>query len=229
MSASVTSLLRQVPLFAGLEEAMLEMLAAHSRRRRFKAGETLFHVGDPGYTLYIILSGHIHIQTFTPAGEVVHQAQRGPGEHVGELALIDGKPRMADAVVAQECDLLMLDHADLIGCIEQSPKMALSIMSCLADRLRQAADHLESRQGLDVLGRLARLLLQLAEEHGQEDPSGGKRIRIKLSQQTLADQVDATRESVNRALSSLKEAGAIRYEGRTIIILNVNKLRQCCR
>jgi CRP-like cAMP-binding protein len=220
--------LRRVSLFADLDEPQLEELALHSRRRRFGANEALFHLGDPGHTLYVILSGCVRIQSITPSGETIHLALRGPGEHVGELALIDGKPRMADAVTTEPSDLLMLDRNGFVSAIEASPRMALAVMSVLADRLRQAAGHLEEHQELDVLGRVAAALLKLTEAHGTPDPAGGTRIEANVTQKQLAEQVAATRESVNRALASLKEARTIRMDGRTIVVTNVKKLSQHC-
>src|SRR5262245_42248277 len=101
MDVSNVKLLQQVPLFGGLDSESLEKLAQRSRRRRFQAHQTLFHEGDPGYTLYVIISGRVNIQTLTSSGETVYLAQRGPGESVGEMAVIDGQPRMADAVTAE--------------------------------------------------------------------------------------------------------------------------------
>jgi CRP/FNR family transcriptional regulator, cyclic AMP receptor protein len=103
---AMMALLRQVPLFAGLDTTLLQTLLQHSRRRKFKAYETLFHEGDPGYTFYIIVFGRVNIQRWNSSGDVVHIAQRGAGEHFGELSLIDGKPHMADVVTAEPCDLL---------------------------------------------------------------------------------------------------------------------------
>jgi CRP-like cAMP-binding protein len=209
-----------------MDPSSLQALAIHTRRRRFPAHEALFHEGDPGYTLYVIVSGHVHIQTTTASGETVHLARRGPGEHFGELSLIDGKPRMADAVTDDPCELLMLDHAHFVRCVEQSPRLALSVMACLADRLRQAATHLETHQELDVLGRVAQTLLELAAAHGTEESAGGLRIGVKITQQQMAEQLGTTRESVNRALSSLKSVQAIRLDGRQIVVLNRKRLHQ---
>ncbi|HLV81490.1 MAG TPA: Crp/Fnr family transcriptional regulator [Chthonomonadaceae bacterium] len=223
---STTALLRQVSFFAELDEALLQQLAGHTRRRKYPAKEPLFRQGDPGYTLYIVLSGRVQIETMTASGETVHIANRGPGEHFGELALIDGKPRMADAVTASPCELLMLDRTEFIRCVEASPRIALGVMASLAERLRQAADHLASRQELDVLGRVSEALLGLAAAHGVAEPSGGKRIAVPITRQQLAEQTGTTRESVSRALSSLKAVQALDTDGRQLIVLNEKKLRQ---
>ena len=228
MDTTLTSVLRKVPLFAGLDEPSLLTLAQHSRRRRFPPGETLFHEGDPGYTLYVIISGRVKVQTVGSAGEIIQIAQRGVGEHFGELSLFDGKPRMADVVTIEPCDLLMLDHSDFVRCVEQSSKFAIGIMSNLADRIRQAADHLESHRELDVTGRIAEALLDLVAVYGEDDPAGGKRITHKITQQQLAEQIGATRESVSRALTGLRDVQALRLDGRTLVVLNEKRLRRAC-
>lgn len=229
MDTSRTALLRQVSFFQSLEEKLLQELAERTRRRKFAANTILFLEGQTGSTLYLVLSGRVKIETTAASGETVHIAHRGPGEHFGELALIDGKPRMADAITETSCELLMLEQADFIRCIEASPRIALSVMASLADRLRQDASHLTSRQQLDVLGRVSEALLDLAAAHGVEEPSGGRRITAPVTRKQLAEQIGATRESVSRALSSLKASGAIATSGRQLIVLDEKPLRQHCR
>ena len=217
------TLLRQIPIFAEADDATLETLASHSHRKRYKAGASLFYEGEPGHTLYIILSGAVHIQTVTASGETVHIARRGPGEHIGELAMLNHRPRMADAVVVEACDLLMLHHDDLLRCLEKSPKLALRIMANLADRLQEAAEQLKSQQKLDVLGRLAAHLLKMET---QEEPGGGKRIVGSINQGEMALQIGTTRATLNKMLGRLEESKAIRREGREILLLSERRLRQ---
>jgi CRP/FNR family cyclic AMP-dependent transcriptional regulator len=226
LEISPVALLKQVPIFGRLDEASLGSLASHSRRRKFRGGEALFHEGDPGHTLYVIAEGRVNIQTTTAEGQTVHLAQRTQGEHFGEMALIDGKPRMADAVTAERCDLIMLDRADFVRCIEESPKIALGVMASLADRLREAADSLETRQGLDVLGRVSGLLLEIMEVNNSPHPKGGKRIESKLTQTEMAERIGSTRETVNRALASLRDVRAIKMNGRQIVVLDEERLRK---
>jgi CRP/FNR family transcriptional regulator, cyclic AMP receptor protein len=228
MEPSALSALRQVPLFAGLEDEALAALAARCRRRRFRAHEALIHEGDPGQTLYLILSGSVHIQRDTPEGETLHLARCGPGEPVGELSLIDGKPRMADVVTAEPCDVLILDRDEFLACLRAHPEMAIRVLSCLADRLRRVADHMEQYQTRDVLGRLAVFLVETLESGGADETPDGKRLRVQLSQGEIARQVGTTRESVNRALARLRQARAVRCEGRQWIVTDERKLRQFC-
>ena len=216
--------LRRVPLFAHLDEASLDLLASHSRRRRFPAGESLFHAGDPGQTLYVILGGKIHIRLLTPEGGMVHVASRGIGETVGEMSLVDGKPRMADAVTAEASDLLMLDRSDFLLCLERSPHVALGIMSCLADRLREAGQQLSRLQGTDVLGRVAAALLDLSRGENAEPTARGGVLLPAFSQSDLATELGTTRESVNRCLRRLRDARILSGESRRLEVVDRKKL-----
>lgn len=228
MDASSVKALRQVPIFSDLDDDSLAALARRSRRRKFGANDALFHEGDPGLTLYVIVSGRVKIQTTTLEGIIVHLANRGPGEQFGELSIIDGKPRMADAFTAEPTDLLMLDRDDFFRCVEESPAIAIGVMSSLADRLRQAADQRESQQGLTVLGKVAEALAEMAEFRGAPGPNGTIQIKDKVSQQAIAEQIGTSRESVNRAFASLRSTGIIETEGRSVQIKNMDKLRQYC-
>jgi CRP/FNR family transcriptional regulator len=225
---STLELLRRVPLFASLPDEQLLALNRHVARRECGKGETLFHENEPGRTLYAVLSGSVNIERVTPDGGLVHVAKRGAGEIFGEMSLIDGKPRMADAVTAERSVLLVLEREDFLCCIRESPDVALGIMSYLADRLRDAGDRLENTQTLNVIGRLCARLLELAETHGVADTTGGTRLDAKVSQQRLAEQIGTTRESVNRALGELVRMRAIRKDRRTVVIIDEAKLRRYC-
>jgi CRP-like cAMP-binding protein len=120
----------------------------------------------------------------------------------------------------------MLDRAAFVECIERSPKAALCVMASLAERLRQAADRYEERQSLDTLGRVSGVLLSLLEQGASDAPDGGKVLAARLSQQALAERAGTTRETANRALSSLKAVRAIRLEGRKIVVLDSARLRR---
>jgi len=227
MSEELVSHLGRVPLFAGLDAEALSSLARACRRRRFAAGAALFHERDPGHTLYVILSGAVDIQKVSEGGRTVHLAELGPGEHFGELSLLDGAPRSADAVARGECDLLMLDRDAFIGCVRRSPDTALAILGSLAARLRGTSERTAADRTLDVMGRLAAFLLERGEACEGDAPPGGAQAQAppRLTQQEIADRIGATRESVNRALTRLKKAGAVRTcdDGR-IAVANPRKL-----
>ncbi|MGV3722806.1 MAG: Crp/Fnr family transcriptional regulator [Actinomycetota bacterium] len=226
-NTSAGELLGQVPLFTGLGPEHLRKLAEACRRRKFRADETLFYEGDPGHTLYLVVSGQVKIQRVTPSGKLVVLAMRGPGEHVGEMALLDGEPRSADAVTAETCELLMLGRDRFLDCMAEHPQIALNMLASLTRRLREAANQTEGFRELDVLGRVASVLLELAESHG-EAGEAGIRITQRVTQQELADRIGATRVSVNKALGRLKSIRALHSEGGDLVVANASELRRLC-
>jgi CRP/FNR family transcriptional regulator, cyclic AMP receptor protein len=223
VSGVIEGMLRRIPLFSGLADTELAPLAARCRRRLFPPREALFHEGDAGQTLYLILAGYVNIQRETPEGMVVHVARRGPGEHFGELSLFDDLPRSADALTDTSCDLLMLDRRELMFFLETHPQVSWDIIRTLSTRLREASDRMVSSETRDVLARLATCLVECAEA-GTPDDKGHVRIE-GLSDGRLAQRIGATRETVNRRLSRLKEMGLLRREGMALVVLNTDRLR----
>jgi CRP/FNR family transcriptional regulator len=225
---AIVSLLRTVPLFRGLDEPLLQQLADKCRRRRYGPNTDLFHEGDPGHVLYIIIEGQVGIWKAAEPAEM-YLAERGRGEHIGEMALVDDQPRMARAVTTSSCDLLMLDRGDFLQALESSPRMALSVITALAQRLREATDQLESCQHLDVLGRVAKAIVDLAKSQGIPAADGVIHVPFTRTHQDLALQISAARESVTKALTSLRQTHVIRVEGETLCVLDLAKLRKMCR
>lgn len=233
--AGIRAHLRQVPLFAGLDGAALDALALRCRRRTFAAGAALFHEGEPGQTLYVIVRGRVNIEKMSERGGegAVHLALRGPGDIIGEMALLADRPRSADAITDTECEVLALDRAEFLRCVEEEPSVARQVLACLSERLAEAADERAGRQGRDALGRLAAFLLRAMETDGEPaDPAGhgdGTRITARWTQRELAERIGATRETVNRAMARLVQAGAVRQEpsrGGGLVITDAAKLRR---
>ena len=226
MSGVVEGMLRRIPLFSGLTDSELTPLSVRCRRRLFPPQEALFHEGDAGQTLYLILSGYVTIQRVVPDGATVFVARRGPGDHFGELSLFDDLPRSADVVTDTACDLLMLDRRELLFFLETHPQVSWEIIRTLSTRLREAADHMVSSETRDVLSRLASCILESAEA---ATPDTRGHVHLKnVSDGRLAQRIGATRETVNRRLARLKQMGVVRREGTTLIVVNQERLRTLC-
>lgn len=219
------ALLRKVPIFTGLSDELLGQLARTCRRRSFREDQTLFFEGDPGHSLYLIVNGRVRIQRIDQHGKVLIVAHRGPGEHVGEMSILDGEPRSADAVTTERTDLLMLDRDAFIRCLEGSPRIALNVMASLSRRLREAMRELQKERELDALGKVSEALLELCHMHGVDHPQG-RRIGIRITQSELAEQVGLTRVSVNKMLGQLRQVRAILDDGVYIVVASEEKLRQ---
>ncbi len=217
--------LEHVSLFNGLAVEDLNELAAVIRRRTFRAGEIIFYREDPGEVLYVIREGTVRIFLTSPEGQEIVLAVLGPGEYFGELALLDGQPRSASAIAVEAVEAYSLQRADFISTVLHHPRIAVQVMNVLSRRLRQTDAMIEDLLFLDVHGRVAKKLLELAETHGARTQEG-VRIEMRLTQSELAALVGASRESVNKVLGYFVDKRFISIEKRKITVLRLSDLRR---
>jgi len=217
--------LAKVSLFAGLDADGLSDLAAVIRRRTFRPGEVIFHRDDPGQALYVIQQGKVKIYITSPDGQEVSLAVFGPGDYFGELALLDGQPRSASAIALEPVDSFALQRADFTNAVLHHPRIAIQVMNVLSRRLRQTDAMIEDLLFLDVHGRVAKKLLDLAELHGARTPEG-IRIELRLTQGELAAMVGASRESVNKVMGYFTDKRFITTDKYKITITRLADLRR---
>lgn len=219
------SLLARVPLLTELSQAALEELAAHLQVRRYRRGEVVCSRGDPGNMLYLVGSGRVKASVTSPDGREVILALLGPGEFFGLVSLLDGEPLSADLVAQEPCDLLLLPRADFVNCLETTPTAAVRLLVAVSKRLRYTSQMVQDAATLDVGGRVARVLLDLAQ--WQEAESGEPvEVRTRLTQSELAALIGATRESVNKWLGFYERRGLIRRDGDRITVTRPDQLHQ---
>lgn len=226
---AITDTLGSVPLFAGLRPPELEALAQKVRHRRFRKDEAIFHRGDPGAALYVIMDGRVKIHNEGADGTDINIAVFKSGEFFGEISMLDGSDRSADATTMESTELLMLTRGDLEDVIDRHPRIAMNMLASLATRLRNSTSSIETLSALDVRGRVARALLDLAEKHGEEF-NGGTRINVRLTQGELAGFVGASRESVNKVIGQYRRRGYVSYDDdkQRLILLKPAELRKQC-
>jgi CRP/FNR family transcriptional regulator, cyclic AMP receptor protein len=218
------ALLAQHVLFADLRPDELERVLALTVERTFPHGQTIFQRGDQGSSLMAVLEGRVRISVCSEEGKEVTLGIMGPGELLGEIALLDGKGRTADATAMGACRLLLLDQRVFLPFLERNPSFAVHLLQILCGRLRKATSVCESLALLDIPARLARLLVQLAELQGE--PTGaGRRIGFRLSQQELGNLVAATRESVNKQLKLWEDEGLISVDQGRITLHDLEEMR----
>lgn len=213
--SELAALLRQVPLFSSLSPDALENLAARMRRRRLPDGASIVYRGDPSGALYIILSGRVKVHTATLNGDEVILDIKSVGDFFGEMSLLDGQPRSADVSTLEPTELALLDGEALRETIVGQPGVAWTMLGALSRRLRDQNAQIEMLMTRDVAGRVANLLLHLADTQGKLLPNGQVRIEVSLTQSDIAAFVGATRERVSRALSVFRTQGAIAWEKTT--------------
>ncbi|MDO9528837.1 MAG: Crp/Fnr family transcriptional regulator [Syntrophales bacterium] len=217
--------LKGVQLFESLSPEDCERLAASLRRRSLKKGETLFRKGDDGTSLYIVKEGRIKIVLPSEMGDEAVLAVFSAGDFFGEMALMDGMPRSADAVALEPSELLALNRNDFITFLGNNEKAMQAILSHLSMRLRKTDDSLEDAYFLNISARFAKKLVELAKTHGERD-GDIIQIGLRLSQKDLASMIGATRESVNKELRVLREKGLVSTEKGTLRILDLARLER---
>jgi CRP-like cAMP-binding protein len=216
--------LQTVPFFANLNQVDAENLAKRLVIRRFSAGQIIFHHGDPGGLLYIIISGKVKIAHSTPEGQEALLAILGEDDFFGELALLDDSPRSATAEAIQPTETLTLHRDDFMNFISNNPVFALHVLQTLGRNIRRLNSQLSDVFFLDLPARLARTLLNLAYQHGRVTVDGIT-IDLALTQTDLAEMTGATRVSINKAIGRFRREGWVETKGRKFIILNEDALR----
>ncbi len=218
--------LKQVNIFKGLDDQEVHDLMSVAKKRTFRSGEVIFHRDDPGQVLYIIKEGKVKICLISPDGQEISLVVFGRGEYFGDLALLDGLPRSADAIALEKVECYTLQRGDFHNAIMKNPRIAIQIMEVLCERLRKTDQQVEDLIVLDVYGRVAKKLLELAETHSVKQEDGSILINVRLTQQELAAMVGASRESVNKVLGYFTDKGYITTDKHKITLHRVADLKR---
>jgi CRP/FNR family transcriptional regulator, cyclic AMP receptor protein len=221
--------LERVPLFRDLGPDDLSTLAAGLHTRRYRRGEVIFHQGDPGDALYVILTGRVKISSPSDTGVEAILATLRPGEFFGALALLDGAPRSASATAVDATETLILPRERFRQLVDDVPAIRDHVFAELAHELRRLTNHVEELHFLDIAGRLAARLARLADEQGTPADGGEIRLDGPITQGELAAMVGSTRQSVNKLLGYFVDDGLIRFERDAIVIQDMARLRRAAR
>jgi len=222
------AVVRQAPLFAALDDEAAQALLATMTRTELARGEMLFHEGDPGDRLYVIVEGKVKLGRASGDGRENLLAVLGPGEMFGELSLFDPGPRNATAAAVADTVLIGLGNEDLATWLTGRPAVSRQLLGALARRLRRTNEALADLIFSDVPGRVAKALLDLSERFGTATDDG-LRVAHDLTQEELAQLVGASRETVNKALADFASRGWLRLEARAVVLLDVERLRKRAR
>jgi CRP/FNR family cyclic AMP-dependent transcriptional regulator len=218
------ALLANHPLFGQLALDELERLVAYMRLVRQPPRTVLFRKGDPGTHMVVVVRGRVKVCTHSEDGKELVLNLINPGEVVGEIALLDGADRTADAVTLVDSDLLILERRDFIPFLKRHPDACMRLLAVLCERVRRTSELLEEALFLEGSSRLAKRLVHLAEVFGKAVP-GGVKIDISLSQQQLGNMVGMSRESMNKQLKQWRQDDLIRIEDGRYVLTNLEALR----
>jgi CRP/FNR family transcriptional regulator, cyclic AMP receptor protein len=208
------------PLFREFPPAVIENLGTYMTRRSVRRGATIFAKGDPGTALMAVLWGSVKISVPTSGG---HQAVLNiikPGQAFGEIALLDGQPRTADAVAMTDCELMVIDRRDFIPWLRREPDVALKLIEILCARIRRTSEQVEDLMSLSLPARLAKTLLELT--------GGAKALTtqrtVRITQRELSNIIGMSRESTNKQLRAWEERNWVRIEHGGIALVNAGAL-----
>jgi CRP/FNR family transcriptional regulator, cyclic AMP receptor protein len=227
-AVDVDEVLRRAGLFQGVDPEAVEALAGEFEILEAPRGATLFTEGEPGDSLYIVLTGKIKLGRRSADGRENLVAVMGPSDQFGELSLFDPGPRTATATVVTDARLARLPKAALTKWVQDRPQIAMQLLRVVARRLRRTNTMLADLIFVDVPGRVAKQLLQLAQRFGSVD-GGQLRVTHDLTQEELAQLVGASRETVNKALADFASRGWLRLEGKSVVILDRERLARRAR
>jgi CRP/FNR family cyclic AMP-dependent transcriptional regulator len=211
-------------LFRSLSPTELDRVLALARVETYRPRETIFLKGSEGRGLLAVLQGRVQIRSPGIDGREIILNLIEPGGVFGEIALLDGRERSADAVAMTRCKLLVIERRDFVPFLRQNPEATLSLMTILCDKLRRTTEQVEDIMFLDLPSRLAKSLLSLSK--GDAGAGGGKRAEIDLSQRTLGNVIGFTRESVNKQLAQWQKDGIVALADGRIAILDAAALER---
>lgn len=216
------AILRAHPLFSKLSDGQIDRLCSCIVSKTVERRTTIFSKGDPGSGLFAIHSGTVKISAPSTTGHDAVFNLLGSGDLFGEIAVLDGQPRTADAVAVTDCELFVISRRDFLPLVREEPEIALRIIELLCNRLRHQSDQREDVMFLDLPSRLAKTLLRLSAENFRE-AAGGER-RLKITQLDLANMIGMSRESTNKQLRSWQKRKFVRLDRGGIAILSTDAL-----
>ena len=216
MDDNVT-LLSKVSIFEGLNTEALQELSRSLNALSFKRDALVFGKDSQGDGLYIIRSGQVKVVLQNAEGKEMILTTFKTGDFFGEMALLDGHPRSANVFTSQKSQLLVLSRDAFVSHLERFPSTALRILGVISQRLRRADEVIGNLVMLDVYGRVARILIDLAENEG-EPQDEGIFIKSRPTQQDMASMIGTTRETVSRVLSEFQRRGLLLTQGKSILL-----------
>jgi CRP/FNR family transcriptional regulator, cyclic AMP receptor protein len=221
-AADKLALLRNHSLFGQLPPAVIEHLGSYVKRRTLPRGAAIFSKGDPGSGLMGVLVGSVKISVPSADGRdivlnIIHE-----GEIFGEIALLDGHPRTADATAMTDCELMVIERRDFIPFLRGQPDLTMQIIETLCARLRRTSEQVQDVTFLNLPTRLAKALLRLAGE--VEGPASTRKVTI--TQREISQIIGRSRESTNKQLRIWVKQGWIRLERGAVTVLRRDELAE---
>jgi CRP/FNR family cyclic AMP-dependent transcriptional regulator len=222
ISSSKLAIVRKHPIFCDLDPDAFDQLCRYAKHTTLKRGAAIFSKGDPGNSLVAVISGTVKISVSSAGGRSAILNLIGAGETFGEIAVLDGQDRTADATANTDCELFVIDRREFLPFVRSHPALAMKFIELLCTRIRWTSDQVEQVILQNLPGRLASALIRLTEKH-KLTPQGRS---IAITQQEISEMVGMSRESINKQLRAWAARSWVRLEHGAIVVLNAEMLRQ---
>jgi len=213
MSDRVRELLMSVELFGEMLEDELDDLTTLAQIKKLTKDTTIFHAGDPADAVFVVASGRVKVVITSSDGKEFILTVLGAGQVFGEMALLESAPRSASVVTLSAVELLVISRNDFQRMLDSNPRISQRLMAILSRRLRRANTKMESLAYMDVAGRLARYLLDLARDHGQRLGNGWVVVR-RPTHSDIAHSIGTSRETVSRLINEFEEGFGLVNKGK---------------
>lgn len=217
-------LLSRFWFFAELADADVGLVMQIAQKRRYEGRRVVVRQGDADGDLYAVLRGHLKVSACDKHGHEIVMSLMQTGDVFGEIAFLDGGARSASVTSLDSCELLVIRRADFLLLLRRVPTISMALLNVMAKRIRRLSESAQDSAFLDVKARLAKRLVDLADQFGTPLGSGQVALKVRLSQQELGDMVQATRESVNKCLREWAREGIIQQNGRQLVIEDRQRL-----
>jgi CRP-like cAMP-binding protein len=214
------AILRAHPLFGQLGADAVNRLASYAHTKSFPSGARIFEKGDPGTSLFAVCSGTVKISNQSTSGKDAVFNLIPAGAIFGEIALLDGEARTADAFALTNCELMVIDRRDFVPLVSQHPEIALKLIEILCQRIRRTSEQVEDVTFLDLPGRLAKTLLRLSAD------SGAQSRKVSITQREIGQMIGMSRESTNKQLREWEENKWVKLERGGVIVLDRRPLME---
>jgi CRP/FNR family transcriptional regulator, cyclic AMP receptor protein len=214
------SLLRNHLLFRDLPAPIIDRIGSYMKIQKVARGTTIFSKGDPGTGLIGVVKGNVKISVASADGRDIVLNMMQEGEIFGEIALLDGHPRTADATAMADCELMVIERRDFVQFLRSDPEMTLKFIEILCARLRRTSEQVQDVTFLNLPTRLAKALLRLTE---QIETTASRR-RVAITQRELSQIIGRSRESTNKQLRTWSKHGWIKLDRGGVTVLAADRL-----
>ena len=215
------AVLRTTALFSGLDDAAAEQLAKQLVPRQFRKAQPLFHQGDPGNALFVVVDGSVVVYVTSENGDRMVLTTLGPGDLVGEIALLDEGTRSASAEALEQTTTLALSRAAFLGTLRDNPALVDALLRSMGALVRRLSEQASDFVFLDLPGRVAKAVVRLVD-----DSPGGPPVEVSVTQSRLADMAGGSRQSVNQILQNFAARGMLEVQGRGLLVTRPDLLRR---